>query len=566
MEMIWLGLAIAVALLASAGYWVTKRDLAALRAKALAESDYLHRALADASSAREQLATEVEALAEFRPVLDAVHEAGRILRAAQLEADQIVQAAKVSEAAALKTSADLNTQSIAEVAAARAQAAGELKEARHRAGQIVEDANRKAAELVRRAEAEAAGKLAIAREDAQRVAGDALQAVENARHFEHVAAAMKNLIDGYGDRYLIPSHSVLDDLAIDYGFTEAGQNLKAAREHTRAMITQNLAADCEYVEAGRRGTAIRFAVDAFNGRVDSILSRAKHDNVGTLQKEIQDAFQMVNHHGRAFRDARILPGFLEARIAELKWAIAVQVIKQNDQEEQRRLRDLLREEEKAQREFERSLKQASKEEDLVRKALEKVQDQAARATDEQRVKFEAQLAELRIKLAEAEERGQRALSMAQQTKLGHVYVISNVGSFGEEVFKIGMTRRLEPLDRVRELGDASVPFSFDVHALLKSDDAPALERLLHQRFMTAQVNKVNPRKEFFRVGLTELRAAVEDVGIVGQWTLAAEAREYKETLAIEQALREDPIQAERWIHEQEDYVPTDGLDDEGANP
>ncbi|MFO0952123.1 MAG: GIY-YIG nuclease family protein [Isosphaeraceae bacterium] len=98
------------------------------------------------------------------------------------------------------------------------------------------------------------------------------------------------------------------------------------------------------------------------------------------------------------------------------------------------------------------------------------------------------------------------------------------GSFGENVFKIGLTRRLDPNERVRELGDASVPFPFDVHARLKSDDAPALEAALHRRFVEHQVNKVNRRKEFFRVGLGEIRKAVDDLGIECEWTMEYEAK------------------------------------------
>ncbi len=122
--------------------------------------------------------------------------------------------------------------------------------------------------------------------------------------------------------------------------------------------------------------------------------------------------------------------------------------------------------------------------------------------------------------------------MAQQTKRGHVYIISNIGSFGENVFKIGMTRRLEPLDRVRELGDASVPFSFDVHAMIYSEDAPALERELHRQFTEYQVNQINPRKEFFKVPLAKVREAIEEEDVEVHWTMAAEAWEYRESEAL----------------------------------
>ncbi|WP_234647214.1 GIY-YIG nuclease family protein [Dyadobacter sp. CY356] len=139
----------------------------------------------------------------------------------------------------------------------------------------------------------------------------------------------------------------------------------------------------------------------------------------------------------------------------------------------------------------------------------------------------------------AEEKNQRALSMAQQTKSGNVYIVSNIGSFGENVFKIGMTRRLEPLDRVKELGDASVPFEFDVHSMIYSDNAPALERELHKKFLRLQMNKVNPRKEFFKVALNDIKDEVDRMNINAKWTMISEARHYRESLAIEEAISSD---------------------------
>ena len=150
--------------------------------------------------------------------------------------------------------------------------------------------------------------------------------------------------------------------------------------------------------------------------------------------------------------------------------------------------------------------------------------------------------DLENQLKEAEDKGQRAISMAQQTRRGHVYVISNIGSFGEEVFKIGMTRRLEPMDRVKELGDASVPFSFDVHAMIFSEDAPTLEKELHRRFNLCSVNKINSRKEFFKTTISEVKQAVEASGILDvHWTLKAEAAEYRESLSIEKSMRQSAI-------------------------
>ena len=184
-----------------------------------------------------------------------------------------------------------------------------------------------------------------------------------------------------------------------------------------------------------------------------------------------------------------------------------------------------------------------------------MQDILARAREEEKLKYQGELAVLTARLAEAEAKGQRALSMAQQTRSGHVYIISNIGSFGDNIFKIGMTRRLEPLDRIRELGDASVPFAFDVHALIYAEDAPRLERELHRRFLTNQVNKVNPRKEFFRVGIADLKVAADVLGLQCTWTLASVAAEYRETLAVEAEISSNPEARRQWLDNQMLYDP-----------
>lgn len=357
---------------------------------------------------------------------------------------------------------------------------------------------------------------------------------------------MKNIIDGYGDQYLKPTYSLLDELAEDFGYDEAGQQLKIARENSARMVKLGTAAKCDYVEDNRKKTAIAFVVDAFNGKVDSILSKTKKDNFGTLEQKIKDAYQLVNYNGRAFRNAEITPEYLSARLEELKWGVRASELKAQAQEEQRQIREQMREEEKARREYERAMKDAAKEEEMLRKAMEKAQKQIETATEANRTEFEAKLEELKVQLQEAEVRGQRALSMAQQTKHGNVYVISNIGSFGENMYKVGMTRRLEPLDRVRELGDASVPFPFDVHAIIESDDAPGLETDLHKALTLMQVNKVNPRKEFFRVSLADIKSLVEHRNLNAAWTMTADAAEYRETLAIEESLKNDPDAKRRW--------------------
>jgi hypothetical protein len=440
-----------------------------------------------------------------------------------------------------------------QVAEAESAATKELDAAREKARSLTQVAEDSVASAARRADAI----ITDANRKAEEIAGSALDALRNAAAYERTARAMRNIIEGYGDEYLVPAESLLDGLAEDYSHTEAGRQLKHARDHVKAMIKRREASRCEYVEPSRREGAEHFVLDAFNGKVDSILSRIRHDNAGKLAEEIRDAFTIVNFGGRAFREARITDLYLNARLEELKWGAITQELKRREQEEQKRIREQIREEEKARREFERAIRESAKEEDMLRKAMAKAEAQVAAASADQRARLEAQLLELQGRLVEAEERNQRAISMAQQTRKGHVYIISNVGSFGENIYKIGLTRRLEPLDRIWELGDASVPFDFDVHAMILSEDAPRLECQLHKHFLLNQINKVNYRKEFFKASLGDIRREIEAMGLDAKWTMTADAREFRETLAIERAISSDPVAREAWINRQLTLDPTD---------
>lgn len=409
----------------------------------------------------------------------------------------------------------------------------DARDSRLKAKERLDNANSRADELISNANDNAMKIIADAETHAKEIAGSAYEAKEFAETYQAVANSMKNKIEGYGDEWIVPNRSVLDELAENYEFTDAGKELQKARELTKSLIKTSKAASCEYVEPNRRNTAIKFVLDAFNGKVDSTLSKIKHNNYGKLSQEIKDAFELVNYNGSAFRSAKITDIYLQARLNELKWGVAVNEIMLEEKEEQRRIKEQLREEEKARREYEKAIKEAEKEEKAIQQAIDKATKELMLAGEEQRIALEKKLAELQIKYEEAEAKNQRAISMAQQTRSGHVYVISNIGSFGENVYKIGMTRRLEPLDRVRELGDASVPFSFDVHAMIYSDDAPSLENHLHKVFNDKQVNKVNSRKEFFNVGIKDIKSTIQEMSIDAHWTMFAEAKEYRESLAIE---------------------------------
>lgn len=196
-----------------------------------------------------------------------------------------------------------------------------------------------------------------------------------------------------------------------------------------------------------------------------------------------------------------------------------------EREEQARIKAQIREEQAREKAIERELKQLEREREAIKAALEKA---IAEATDQHNEEIER----LKARLAEAEERSQRAISQAQLTKSGNVYVISNLGSFGENVFKIGMTRRLDPMDRVRELGDASVPFPFDVHMMIASNDAPSLENALHRALHKLRINKTNPRKEFFKVDIEKVVQIVKENHGEVRYIADAEALQFRQSLEM----------------------------------
>lgn len=420
------------------------------------------------------------------------------------------------------------------------------KESRRTIKELTEKKQREIELLYENAVRESKRIIDNAENKAETIGGDAYRSLREANEIAERIQAMKNVIKGYGNEYLVPSYTLLDQLAEDFSHKDAGENLKKLRQNNKMMIINRQAGICEYMDNERQKTAVDFVIDAYNGKVDSILSTVKKDNYGILKQKIEDAFQLVNFNGKAFRNARISEIYHHARLEELKWAVVTQELRAAELEEQREIREQIREEEKARKEFEKAIKDAEKEEQTLKRLIEKAEAQVSRANEEQKALFQQKLEELQGKLEQAEEKNQRAISMAQQTKTGNVYVISNIGSFGEHIYKIGMTRRLEPLDRVRELGDASVPFEFDVHAMIYSDNAPALERRLHKKFLKNQLNKINPRKEFFRLNLSDLKNHLETIGINCKWTLLAEAKQYRETLKLEEEMKTNKILEAEW--------------------
>lgn len=272
---------------------------------------------------------------------------------------------------------------------------------------------------------------------------------------------------------------------------------------------------------------IKLTARAFNNECDAAISNTRWNNVDRMVQRLEKAFDAINKMNQS-NAIFISNGYFNLKLKELRLAYEYADKKQQEKEEQQEIKRQMREEAKLQQELDK----AEKDEDKFKKLLEKAQLEAEKSAGSKLEALNEKIASLSQELQEAHEKSERAKSMAQQTKIGHVYVISNVGSFGEDVYKIGMTRRLEPLDRVKELGDASVPFIFDVHAMIHSENAPALEKALHKKFDLKRLNLVNSRKEFFRVNLSEIEEEVLNVSPDAEFIETAEARDYRESQSI----------------------------------
>lgn len=280
----------------------------------------------------------------------------------------------------------------------------------------------------------------------------------------------------------------------------------------------------------------------FNGESDLMISKVKWNNFDQVKGRIRSLFESLNHIGEKF-NVQISNQYLDLKLQQLILEHEYNVKLQKEKDERREAQEELREEEKAQKELEKAQEEAKKEEIRYQQALEDARKEQEKATGEQFQALQEYITKLEQEKKEAEEKNQRAISMAQQTKRGHVYVISNIGSFGENVYKIGMTRRLEPEDRVKELGDASVPFPFDIHAMIYSEDAPKLETDLHNKFDSMKVNMVNTKREFFRVSLKDIEKTIKEFDSNAEFKEIPEAEEYRETLAILKRLKEQNNQS-----------------------
>ncbi len=272
---------------------------------------------------------------------------------------------------------------------------------------------------------------------------------------------------------------------------------------------------------------------AFNSECDELVRKVKYTNFDASLDKIQKSAEAISKLGRVM-DISITPEYLRLKKDELHLAFEYQCKKQEEKEAAKLARAEQREQAKLQKELDAERRKIEKEQTHYQTAYEKLKSQISQnPNDPELLKkkndMEERLSDIEKALSDIDYR-------QANMKAGYVYIISNIGSFGKDVYKIGMTRRLDPQERIDELGDASVPFRFDVHAMIFSDDAPALEAALHRAFEDRKLNMVNKRREFFHVTLDEIKEVVKkNFDKTVEFIDTPDAEQYRVSMKMQQA-------------------------------
>lgn len=270
---------------------------------------------------------------------------------------------------------------------------------------------------------------------------------------------------------------------------------------------------------------------AFNAEFETIRKKMRLNSYDVALKKLHRLNEQLTKLGETV-GAYITTQYLDFKVKELTvWhqeLVRLEELKQIKKKQQAALR--------AQKSSGDDVDELDEEIGATESQLRRAQKAAEKLVGEERARMQLRIDEIEAEKKKLEEKYSRAISQAQLTRAGYVYVISNHGSFGEDVVKIGMTRRLEPMDRVIELGDASVPYKFDVHTLAFVENAPSVEKTLHEMFSEKRVNKENFRKEFFITDPKTVKEAMENMGVLSDWYFEAEAKEFRESELIRSTL------------------------------
>lgn len=376
---------------------------------------------------------------------------------------------------------------------------------------------------------------------------NAIQTIEESKHLE-------NFVKGYSN-YFISDFSVFDELIEKYGFADGAKQLQIARKRTQILIENNEAVTSGYLNVFTSNIIKSFLLEAFNTKIENLYQTIKKTTYPIIEKQIIDYFTSINQIGNFLSQTQITESYLASKLEEIKWTYRI-----NEFIEKKKIADA------AKREELKDMLKAKKEQD---KAILKIHnailnrqehltqlDEKIKNLDDsspEKIKLIKERSIISNEIKDLQGKQEKTKSMAELGfKAGVVYIISNIGSFGENIFKIGMTRRYDveecifaPQKRIDELFSASIPFPFDVHAFIETEDAIKLEKALHDKLVLQRVNKVNHFKEFFNISSTDIYNSVNEVlnnlGITKEihWTLEAQMAQWKETQIINNKIKND---------------------------
>jgi hypothetical protein len=324
--------------------------------------------------------------------------------------------------------------------------------------------------------------------------------------------------------------------------TEYKNRLDICREKQKQLIRDNRAvlADENWQVNGSKAEGKKMVNDmrklilrSFNNECDFCVDHVKFNNFEKSIERITKAAEQLQKLGRIM-GAYVTQEYINFKFDELHLAHEYQVIKEEEKEERKRVRAELREQQKLEQEIRQARERIEKERKHFSKALAELEKMLLKANNKtETLEINNKIEEVKSQFSALDSEENEIDYREKNAKAGYVYVISNIGAFGDNVYKIGMTRRLEPLERVEELGDASVPFSFDTHALIFSDNAPELESKIHSHFDNRRLNKINKRKEFFRASIDEIEQVIRaNFDNVFEVKKIAEAEQFRETKLV----------------------------------
>ena len=284
---------------------------------------------------------------------------------------------------------------------------------------------------------------------------------------------------------------------------------------------------------------IKQLVRSFNGECEAAINKVTKSNIEMIEKRITRSFEQLNKLNES-NGVRLTANYLDSKLDEAHIALEYALKKEQEKELLREQRQREKEERQAQREYAQERAKYEKDETHFQQAKDLLQNKINNSKSDVEIEsLKRKLADLQDKISDIQAKKVKLSDRAENPTAGYVYIISNIGSFGQNVYKIGVTRRLDPMDRINELSSASVPFKFDVHALIFTDDAYKLETELHEYFDKERVNKVNKRKEFFRLNIDEIKQILsKHKELTFDFHEIPDAPEYRDTLLIEKKMQE----------------------------